>query len=63
MKKYELGSPLLIIAERWGEIWAAWCGGQEQRMPSNQDILGWLTFIESQCPECTMREWSEAWDA
>ena len=63
LDQYELGLPSLIIADRWGEIWAAWSGGQEHRMPSDQDILEWLAFIEAQCPECTIREWSLAWDA
>ncbi len=54
-----LATPSLIIADRWGEIWAAWAGGTNHQLPSSQDILQWLVFIESQCPECTMIEWTE----
>src|SRR5579875_224835 len=51
--------PSLIIADRWGEIWAAWAGGADHLFPSEQDIMQWLSFIEAQCPECTMIEWTE----
>jgi peroxiredoxin len=54
-----LATPSLVIADRWGEIWAAWAVGTDHRLPSSQDILQWLVFIESQCPECTMIEWTE----
>ena len=55
----ELDIPSLVIADRWGEIWAAWLGGADHRLPSGQEILQWLVFIEAQCPECTMIEWTE----
>ncbi len=54
-----LASPSLVIADRWGEIWAAWLGGTTHQFPSEQDILQWLVFIEAQCPECTMIEWAD----
>ncbi len=54
-----LAIPSLFIADRWGEIWAAWAGGADHRLPSGQDILQWLEFIQAQCPECTMIEWTE----
>jgi peroxiredoxin len=54
-----LATPSLIIADRWGEIWAAWLGGTNHQLPSEQDILQWLSFIEAQCPECTMIEWTD----
>jgi peroxiredoxin len=55
----ELDIPALVIADRWGEIWAAWVGEPDHRLPSGQEILQWLVFIEAQCPECTMIEWTE----
>ena len=57
-----LATPSLIIADRWGEIWAAWLGGTNHQLPSEQDILQWLSFIEAQCPECTMIEWTDQQD-
>src|SRR5512135_2356598 len=48
----ELAIPSLIIADRWGEIWAAWLAGTSHQLPGEQDILQWLSFIEAQCPEC-----------
>ena len=41
-----LALPSLVIADRWGEIWAAWLGGAAHQFPSEQDILQWLSFIE-----------------
>lgn len=58
-----LALPALIIADRWGEIWAAWLGGTTHQFPSEQDILRWLSFIEIQCPECTTIEWTDREDA
>ena len=52
-------TPSLIIADRWGEIWAVWVGGTDHRLPSGQDLLQWLHFIEAQCPECTIVEWMD----
>lgn len=54
-----LALPSLVIADRWGEIWAAWLGGATHQFPSEQDILQWLSFIEIQCPECTMLAWTD----
>ncbi len=58
-----LNTPSLIIADRWGDIWAAWVGGADHQLPSGQDILQWLVFIEAQCPECTMVEWTDQMEA
>lgn len=52
-------TPSLIIADRWGEIWAAWVGEDDHRLPSEQAMLQWLVFIEAQCPECTDIEWAD----
>ncbi len=57
-----VASPSLIIADRWGEIWAAWLGGTTHQFPCEQDIQQWLSFIEAQCPECTMIEWTDQQD-
>ncbi len=54
-----LNTPALVIADRWGEIWAAWVGGVDHRLPAMQDIREWLVFIEAQCPECTIIEWTD----
>ncbi|MBV9688698.1 MAG: redoxin domain-containing protein [Ktedonobacteraceae bacterium] len=54
-----LDTPSLVIADRWGEIWKAWVGDTDHQLPSAQDVLQWLVFIESQCEECTMIEWTD----
>lgn len=44
--------PAVVVADRFGEIWAAWEGDGQHRLPNAQDIIEWLEFIEIQCPEC-----------
>ena len=58
-----LDTPSLVIADRWGEIWKAWIGDADHQLPSAQDMLQWLVFIESQCEECTMIEWTDRTEA
>jgi peroxiredoxin len=50
--------PAVVLADRFGEIWAAWDGAEGRPLPSADDVLGWLAFVEVQCPEC---EPPEAW--
>lgn len=49
--------PALVIADRFGDIWAGWEGGERHTMPDTATIADWLAFIDIQCPECTMIEW------
>jgi peroxiredoxin len=44
--------PAVVIVDRFGEIWAAWEGGADHRLPSSKDVIEWLEFLEVQCPEC-----------
>ena len=46
------------IASRSSRVyWSVWVG-PDDRLPTVQDIRGWLEFIEIQCPECEAPEWS-----
>ena len=47
----------LYITDRFLEVFAAWRTGTGDRLPDISDILSWLTYLESQCPECTQIEW------
>lgn len=49
--------PAVVVTDRYGEIWAAWIGGETHRLPTGQDVADWLEFIEIQCPECEATEW------
>lgn len=49
--------PSLVVADRYGEIWAAWDGGEQHHLPNPPEIARWLEFVELQCPECSVAEW------
>jgi peroxiredoxin len=47
----------LYITDRFLEVFAAWRTGAGERLPDISDVLSWLTYLDSQCPECTQIEW------
>lgn len=53
------GAPRLAVyvTDRYGEIFAAWRTALSEPAPGAQEILGWLEFINHQCPECFPPEW------
>jgi hypothetical protein len=42
----------IYITDRFGEVFAVYREAVGQTMPSVQEIVKWLTFINIQCPEC-----------
>jgi len=53
------GAPRLAVyvTDRYAEVFAAFRTAQGDAAPSVQDIVGWLQFINRQCPECFPPEW------
>jgi len=49
-----LDVPALVVADQWGELWAAWRGGADHRLPDATEIEDWLAFIQAQCMTCTI---------
>ena len=47
----------IYITDRFGEVFAVYRAAEGQTMPSAQEIMEWLTFINIQCPECGHPEW------
>jgi peroxiredoxin len=47
----------LYITDRFLEVFAVWRTGAGERLPDITDVLSWLNFLDSQCPECTQIEW------
>jgi peroxiredoxin len=47
----------VYVTDRFGEIFAIYRTVEGTRLPSDADILSWLEFINSQCPECEAPEW------
>ena len=49
--------PAIFIADRYGEICAEYQAGAQHGIPKIDEVLQWLFFINSQCPECGAPEW------
>lgn len=47
----------IYITDRFGEVFAVYRAAEGQPMPDLQEIVRWLAFINSQCPECSPPEW------
>jgi peroxiredoxin len=51
-------APAVYITDRFGEVFAAYRTGEGQPVPSADETLEWLRFINRQCPECFPSEWT-----
>jgi peroxiredoxin len=47
----------LYVTDRFLEVYAAWRTGEGDGLPSASEVVSWLAYIDSQCPECTQAEW------
>jgi len=47
----------IYITDRFGEVFAVYRAVEGQTMPDVREIVTWLAFINSQCPECGPPEW------
>lgn len=50
-------APAVFVTDRFREIFAAYLPGHGPALPSAQEIIEWLVFINLQCPECSPPEW------
>ena len=50
--RHGLAVPALVIADQYGEIWAAWVGGDGHALPDGAEVLQWLEYIQAQCMSC-----------
>jgi peroxiredoxin len=48
----------VFITDRWSEVFFASRSVDGDAAPDVRELLGWLTFVEHQCPECFPSEWS-----
>lgn len=49
----------IYITDRFGEVFAAFRNENLASLPSTEEIVRWLEFIEQQCEECSPSEWPE----
>lgn len=60
-----LGFPLedfqtaVCVTDRWGEVYFTALAGARHPDQEIEELLGWLEFVEYQCPECFPPEWRE----
>lgn len=47
----------VYITDRFAEVFAAYRKRDGQKLPTFTEILSWLEFVNSQCPECEAPEW------
>jgi peroxiredoxin len=47
-----LPAPGVLVADRWGEVVYAMTGADIRELPSPQDLIEWLEYVEQRCPEC-----------
>ena len=50
-------SAAVYVTDRFGEVFGVYRTRDGQPLPGVADILNWLEFINSQCPECEASEW------
>jgi peroxiredoxin len=47
----------VYVTDRYNEVFGIYRTCDGQALPTSTDILNWLEFINSQCPECEPPEW------
>jgi hypothetical protein len=47
-----IGSPGVLIADRWGEIVYVATAADASGLPSVTEILEWVAWLQNRCPEC-----------
>jgi peroxiredoxin len=50
-------APLIYVTDRFGEIVSVYTTFDGKQLPSSQELLKLLEFINNQCPECEPPEW------
>jgi peroxiredoxin len=52
-----MAAPVVYLTDRFGEIFSVQPAAQALPLPAVREILEWLAFINSQCPECGVPHW------
>jgi len=47
----------VYITDKFGEVFGVYRTLESQVLPPVADLLNWLEFVNSQCPECEPPEW------
>ena len=49
----DLPQSTLVVTDGYGEIHASWTSTERPTWPDQRELVEWLTYIASQCPECS----------
>lgn len=44
--------PGVLVADQWGEIRYVRAASDAARLPSAQDLVDWVEYLRTECPEC-----------
>ena len=47
----------IYLTDRFLEVFAAWRTAEGNSLPDPSEVLSWLEYVNSQCPECAQAEW------
>jgi peroxiredoxin len=50
-------TPAVSVTDRFREIYATYVSSEGSALPSAEEVIDWLRFINIQCPECGVTEW------
>jgi hypothetical protein len=45
-------APGVVVADRWGEVYHVKAAEQASQLPSPEELVDWLRYVQIQCPEC-----------
>lgn len=52
------GVPTVYVTDQFGEVFGVYRTCENEPLPETSEILKWLEFVNSQCPECESPEWA-----
>jgi hypothetical protein len=47
-----LPGPGVLVADRWGEVVHAVISSDVADLPSPQELIDWVAYVQTRCPEC-----------
>jgi hypothetical protein len=48
----------VLVADRYGELFAQWVGDSDAALPAIGDVLAWLAQMQIACEECGSAQWT-----
>jgi hypothetical protein len=44
--------PGVVVADRWGEVYFVQQAARASKLPSPEELIEWVRYVQIQCPEC-----------